>query len=399
MHVLYVHRTRGQAVEGVHIRGIVDGLRDAGHTVDVLSIPGADPYASQPDRQQATPRGKFWTSFSERVPQLVFEGLELGYNPLLYARCEAAHRRRPADLVFERYALNTFAPTLFASRAGIPIVHEVNDATGIVREREHQAEVIAARIERWVFQRSGHLLPISSEMLRVVLERGGVAERSSFLPNAVDERRFDPARCTSALRDELGLRDRVVVGFSGSFAAWHGIGRLLDLIPGVVEAVPNVHFLLVGAGRTFGEVERWHAASPHRSHVTLTGRVPFDEVPAYLDAMDVGIIPASNAYGSPMKLFEFMAMGVVPVVPELPPMLDVCRHGETAVMFPPNDWAALAEQVVAVCRDREGRARIAAAGRERVLRRHTWSRNVDRLLEIAASLGVRGTERRPARSA
>ena len=44
--VLYHHRTQGKAVEGVHIRGITDALRAEGVTVDIISLPGADPYAS-----------------------------------------------------------------------------------------------------------------------------------------------------------------------------------------------------------------------------------------------------------------------------------------------------------------------------------------------------------------
>ena len=44
--VLYHHRTQGKAVEGVHIRGITDALRADGVHVDIISLPGADPYSS-----------------------------------------------------------------------------------------------------------------------------------------------------------------------------------------------------------------------------------------------------------------------------------------------------------------------------------------------------------------
>ncbi|HET8765290.1 MAG TPA: glycosyltransferase WbuB, partial [Rhodanobacter sp.] len=43
MRILYHHRTQGRQVEGVHIRGIVGGLRDLGHEVEIVSFPGADP--------------------------------------------------------------------------------------------------------------------------------------------------------------------------------------------------------------------------------------------------------------------------------------------------------------------------------------------------------------------
>ena len=56
--VLYHHRTQGKAVEGVHIRGVTDALRAEGIAVDVMSLPGADPYATpaaMAPTRQATP--------------------------------------------------------------------------------------------------------------------------------------------------------------------------------------------------------------------------------------------------------------------------------------------------------------------------------------------------------
>ena len=61
MNILFHHRTRGKGAEGVHIRGVTKGLRDLGHTVNILSLPGAEPESSEHNQsqtnnqQQATP--------------------------------------------------------------------------------------------------------------------------------------------------------------------------------------------------------------------------------------------------------------------------------------------------------------------------------------------------------
>ena len=65
--VLYHHRTQGKAVEGVHIRGITDALRAEGVAVDIISLPGADPYAS-PKAMSPTRQARPWMKLVTRLP-------------------------------------------------------------------------------------------------------------------------------------------------------------------------------------------------------------------------------------------------------------------------------------------------------------------------------------------
>ena len=50
MNILFHHRTRGKGAEGVHIRGVTKGLRDLGHNVSILSLPGAEPETEVPTK-------------------------------------------------------------------------------------------------------------------------------------------------------------------------------------------------------------------------------------------------------------------------------------------------------------------------------------------------------------
>jgi glycosyltransferase involved in cell wall biosynthesis len=77
------------------------------------------------------------------------------------------------------------------------------------------------------------------------------------------------------------------------------------------------------------------------SAVIFSGPVSRDEVPAYIDAMDICVLPDSNAFGSPIALFEFMAMGKPCIVPDLGPMRDVIDDHVTGFVFPRADYGAL----------------------------------------------------------
>jgi len=93
-------------------------------------------------------------------------------------------------------------------------------------------------------------------------------------------------------------------------------------------------------------------------------------------------------FGSPTKLFEYMAMGRGIVASRLEQIGDVLEDGATALLVPPGDDAALARAVVRLVDDAALRARLGAAARERALERHTWTANVRGVVERLRARGL-----------
>ena len=129
MNILYHHRTRAEDVEGVHIRGMVHALRDAGHAVDVLSPPGVDPEAGGAVRHggaaatkkvRARAPGSPWSLLSRHAPESVFEAAEVGYNGYALPRIAARLRRLEYGMLYERYALFSIAGAIAARQRGVP---------------------------------------------------------------------------------------------------------------------------------------------------------------------------------------------------------------------------------------------------------------------------------------
>ncbi|HTM29270.1 MAG TPA: glycosyltransferase, partial [Rhodanobacter sp.] len=159
MRILYHHRTRGQHVEGVHIRGIVHALRELGHEVTVMSFPGADPEHEATSR--AGGRGRLGGLIA-RLPGVLFECLELGYNLVTLWRMSAAIRRLRPQLIYERYSLFLFATVWLARRHRIPLVLEINDSALVRRVRPLRLKRLARRIERWCLRQCTGLVFISN---------------------------------------------------------------------------------------------------------------------------------------------------------------------------------------------------------------------------------------------
>jgi len=381
MNILYHHRTQGRRVERVHILGVTQGLRQLGHTVTIVSPPGVEIEQPGADSQHQIPgtaagEKQRWGWISKRLPQVCFEGLELAYNAVGRRRLDRLVQHGGWDCIYERYALNTWAGAAAAASAQVPLILEINDATGIQRERSHRLLRIAAAIERRVWARATFLVTISSAFANILYSRGVPADKTVVLPNAVDPAQFRARPEDSAeIRRRLGAEQGVVVGFAGSFARWHGVNKLIEQLPQLVAGRPDVKIVLIGDGKCRKEAEAQVTSAGLLPQVKFTGWIPHCELPAYLGAMDIGIIPDSNDYGSPMKLFEYMAMGVVPVVPDYPPMRDVLVHGHHGLLFPRGDWGAMRQAIHRLADDTELRRGIGEAARAKALKEHTWEAN------------------------
>jgi glycosyltransferase involved in cell wall biosynthesis len=381
MRILYHHRTRGLRVEGVHIRGIVHALRELGHTVSVMSFPGADPECAPVARSEAG--GGRLGGLVSRLPGIVFEFFELAYNLVTGLRMTLAMRRQRPQLIYERYSLFLFATVWLARRRGIPIILEINDSALVERVRPLSLKRLARHIEGWCFRRSTGLVFISTYFMQQACSAYGDIARSVVSPNAADLDRFNPEHFDAArLRGERRLGDRVVCGHIGAFALWHGMDRFIDAIAPRLEEVPELTLLLVGDGRTLPAIRATVLARGLADRVLLTGQVAHDDIPAWIACMDYAVLPDSNEYGSPMKLFEFMAMGVAMIAPDYAPIAEVVEDGRSGWLFQRRQVDACVQRVIELATQVEERRRVGQAARECIVRYHQWRNNAEQLLSL-----------------
>ena len=381
MRILYHHRTRGRHVEGVHIRGIVGALRELGHDVDVMSFPGADP-EHETGTDTAPARGRL-ASVVSRLPGVVFELLELLYNGVTMLRMRRAWRAAPPRLIYERYSLFLFATIWMARRRHIPVVLEINDSALVDRVRPLVMKGLAKRIEGWCLRHATGLVFISTYFRDLANDAYGDIAPSVVSPNAVDLPRFDPAKFDrDALRAERGLTGRIVCGHIGVFAHWHGVDGFVEAIASRLDAVPDLAFVLVGDGKTLPAVRDLIAARGLADRVLLPGRVPHHDVASWIACMDYAVLPNSNHYGSPMKLFEFMGMGVAVVAPDYAPVAEVIADGHTGWLFPRGDAAACVERVLELAQRADERRRVGDAARHYIASERQWRNNAEQLLTL-----------------
>ncbi len=373
-----------------HTAGVINHLGDFTGSPIVITPDLVPTVAPSIEAHTITPDEAFWQY--QELPSFVMN------RTVMRTAAAAVGKRRP-NLVYQRYTVNGFAAIQLARHWHVPLVTEYNGSEVWVARhwgRPLKYDALSARIER-LNLRAAHLISVVSQPLADEVRAIGVDnDRILINPNGVEPDMYRPDLDASAIRTRLGLDDRTVIGFIGTFGPWHGAEVLARAFAIMLASHPmlreRVRLLWIGDGGALAEVKRILIEGQAISHCAFTGIVPQSQGPAYLAACDIFASPhvpnpdGSPFFGSPTKLFEYMAMGRGIVASALDQIAEVLEHDHTAILVPPADAGALATALAALVVDGDRRARLGAEARRVVLERHTWHAHVGRT--IAALLAA-----------
>jgi glycosyltransferase involved in cell wall biosynthesis len=397
MRIAYLTAGAGVPVFGhngasVHIREFVKALADLGHDVTILAARRGKPEAGCGTRIVEVRNPPSWWHLvavvgRRRVRRRAREELSIRASAAILERLRQLHARERFDLIYERYTLWSVAGVRAAYELRIPCILEVN-APLVVEQQRYRNLILTAHaeaIEAEVLSGAHSVVAVSEPVRHYVLTKGASPEKAIVLSNGVDLTRFHPAVEPETLD---GIGGKFIIGWIGSFKPWHGLEMLLEAFRTLATRSSAYHLLLVGDGprRTWAEdtIRRLGLAS----RVTMTGSVPHGRIPRLIQRMDVAVAPApalDDFYFSPLKLFEYIAVGKPVVASRIGQIQDVVTDGRTGLLIPPGDQGELAAAIERLREDPELRMRLGAAASE-AARHYTWERNARRVTALAEDL-------------
>jgi glycosyltransferase involved in cell wall biosynthesis len=374
MRILYSHRIASRDGQGVHLDAMVSAMRAAGHEVRVV---GPASY----DRTDLGGDSRMVGLLRQKLPAWVGESAEMAYiAPATLRLARAAEEFRP-DVIYERANLFHLAGTLVAARRRIPLLLEVNAPLAEERGRFGNLALrrTAASLERLAWRRASRVLPVTEVLADKIRAAGVPDERITVVPNGIHPEDF-PAMATRPAEADGPL----VLGFVGFVRDWHG----LDHVVRAMAAYRGQHPLalkVVGDGPARAGLEALAAELGIADRVRFTGLAAREAVPGMIGGFDIALQPASVAYASPLKVFEYMAAGRAIVAPDQPNLREVLRHGETALLFDPGNPEAMWQAVLRLAEDPVLRQRLGDAARAEITHRDlTWAGNARKVLALAA---------------
>ena len=381
MKILYHHRTRSKDGQYVHIEEMIEALRALGHEVIIVA-------PSATENADFGSDGGFIARLKQHLPQFIYELMELAYALLAYLRLARAVREHQPDCLYERYNLFQPAGVWIKRFYGLPFLLEVN--APIFAERAHYDGISLQRIARWseryTWCNADLVLPVTQVLGNMVQQEGVPPERITVIPNGINSERFAANPDTAHAKRALGLEGLFVLGFTGFVRDWHGMDKVIDFIA-QAGAQWHCHLLLVGDGPVREALVQQAQRLGVADHVTFTGVVQRDQVASYVAAFDIALQPAVVAYASPLKLFEYLALGRAIVAPSQANIREVLQDGVNALLFDPEDEAGLVKAIQRLIEDPALRQRLALkAGATISERGLTWHANAQRVTQLARSL-------------
>ena len=302
---------------------------------------------------------------------------------------EVAAAVKPQILHAHSPVLNAIPALRVGRRLGIPVVYEVRafwedaavdhgtTAEGGLRYR------LTRRLETYALRRAGHVFTICEGLRGDIVARGVAPEKVTVVPNAVDIASFEPGGAPDqALKLQLGLAGRSVLGYIGSFYAYEGLDLLLAALPQVLRSRADVRLLLVGGGPQDEALRAQARRLDLADKVVFVGRVPHADVRRYYDLIDLLVYPRHSMrlteLVTPLKPLEAMAQGRVLLASDVGGHKELIRHGQTGWLFGAGRVEALAEAVTSLLGMREKWPQLRRAGREFVERERNWAASVAR---------------------
>jgi glycosyltransferase involved in cell wall biosynthesis len=369
-----------------HTSGVINGLTSAGIEVNVFA----------PERPEGVRDACCHAVPPQHILQLVHWLTLVGHGQTLVSA--AAHT--PADLVYQRYALGSYAGLELARRLDVPLVLEFNGSE-IWTERHWGGGHVPlvktlTALERRNLVDASLIVVVSRPLKEQLVDAGIDPGRVLVNPNGVDTRELDGVRAhpPAHWRLQEELPQAPTVGFVGTFGLWHGVRLLPELIERVSARRDDARWILIGDGPLHAEVVADIERRGLSNRVRFTGIVSHSRAVKLLACCDVCVSPhvpnpdGTAFFGSPTKLFEYMGLGRPIVASDLDQIGEVLEDGRTALLTPPGDVAAAAGSVIRLLDDEDLRARLGQAALRAALANYSWDAHVGRILQALGGPGI-----------
>jgi glycosyltransferase involved in cell wall biosynthesis len=284
------------------------------------------------------------------------------------SRLVRLHRQSPVDLLSASDPVSALAGVVVKWLVGVPLlVHvqgELVNPPAAYGGRLRRAAIDA--VTRWVCRQADAVRVVHEGQVRAISAAGVREDRIRVATSRCDTAQYDPRRWQvegEHLRRSLEVTDGTVAVYVGSLLRGKGLEVALRAWHALRDDLAGGRFLVVGDGDHRLELEQLTDQLGLADMVRFVGAVPSDEVAPYLAAADVFLFP-SFSEGSPRAVLEAMSMELPVIASRVGGIPELITSGETGLLVPAGDVAAMVEALEDVVGRPERRTALGQAARQ-----------------------------------
>ncbi|WP_051610344.1 glycosyltransferase family 4 protein [Terasakiella pusilla] len=369
-----------------HTSGVLNSLRALCGVIDVVSTDKLTSVDVDAAFHEVTPKYNLGRNMPN-IPLLTYNSQVISYVKKNF---------ETARFIYCRYALGNYAALAIARHMKVPYICEYNGSflwmnkhwdTQKMKFFDQMLMIEDANLK------GADLIVVVSQPSKVELVERGIPENRILVnPNGVDIERFtDLDDSAASLRRELGFEeDDIVFGFVGTFGQWHGTEVLSNAFAKLARSdhpqAKKIRLLMIGDGNFCRDCKDIIKSANISDQAIFTGTVPQENAPTYLNASDVLVSPhvpnpdGSAFFGSPTKLFEYMATGKPIIASALDQIGELLDHEQTAFLVEPGNIDELVNAMIKMIAKPEFRLKLGQEAFKICKTKHTWKQHTENIL-------------------
>ncbi len=368
-----------------HQRETINAFKKLGHEVSCVVMGGTEKKAVTHFHHELGNKSGKAGLIKKLLPVFIWNALKdirlLQHDKKAGQQLENAIKVHQPDLIYERGEYLQDSGVLMAEKYGIrhyleinsPVVEEMAAFEGpdILRFLGHKKE-------RTKLKKTHKVFAVSSAIKEYLIKRYGCDKEITVIPNCINPEAWSVEDKMKNSSQETAS-GQFTVGFVGSLFSYHGVHLLIEAFAIFIKTNANARLIVVGDGAIKEALVKQAESSLPEGSFMFTGKVPHKDALRFIERFTVAVMPASNWYGSPVKIFEYGLLGKTIIAPDNGPVRDVMNPDVDGFLVNP-DAKDIAEKLEFVVNNQEEANKRAVHFRDKILSQYTWKKQAETIL-------------------
>lgn len=362
-------------------------MRSLGHEVIPVILGGTERAAVDEYHAEITGKNRLKGAVKSIIPKALLNAFKdlmlIRHDKKAAQELAAAIEKHRPDLVYERNEYMQDKGTLLCKKLGVQHYLEVN-SPGVDEMRDFEGPSLLHFLghikEKNKLKNTDRIFAVSTALGAYLKDRYNIKKGITVIPNCIDPDKEKPdLQRVAELQARLNTKDKTVIGFVGSIFPYHGVDKLILAFEKLIRSQPLSKMVIVGGGVLKDQLEAQAMDTLPEGSFYFAGKVPHSDVMNYISLFDIAVMPASNWYGSPVKVLEYGLLGKPVIAPDNGPLNDLIENGKEGILVG-ESTEELAAALDRSIKQPAEMAAIGAAFREKIFRDFTWKKQAETIL-------------------